>query len=272
MVLGSLDKNIIAEYYSSYAKLHSTSKGFISNLLSDMDECILKERAENEYEIKFKILEEGLRIQEYLYRFEDSFTRSSRYLVDRVQECTNMTSYFFTDKEKEYSIFKYKNETMLKIKKHRIIEGDQFPIFVNEELFHTKSSEIISQIMQPAIIYKGRMVKHRIKDFIVDTIDGRVYSLAVTICEASGKLQYQLEVEYSGYIKGYGPFIENHENQIIESLEGLASFVYSNLKKVITPDTQRKFEFVIASTDYDSIEEIIDFSKQKILKEEFGVV
>ncbi len=190
---------------------------------------IVKEFKDLEYEIKLECLQKDKSLSELLNLVEVVLDSITRYQMDKVQTVTEMISHFLVDTKNEYSVFRYNGKVMLKIKQHHILQSLQFPIFKNKEYFIYDGSEIINKLKGNNIIYVGNMIKRRIKDFIIDGDDGRVYSLAITICETSGQLQHQLEVEYYGYLSGYEKIDKNNESEILERLSELSNFIYNSV-------------------------------------------
>lgn len=197
-----------------------------------------------EYEIKLECIDKNKTLSELLKLVELAIDSSNLYQTDKVRTKTEMVSYFFVDKKNEYSIFRYEEKVMLKIKKHNILKSYKFPIFKNTENFMYNLSEIAVKLESKNIVYVGNMIKRRIKDFVIDNQDGRIYSLAITICETLGQLQHQLEVEYYGYLPGYGKLDENNESEILERLFKLTNFIYKTCKNEFIPSIERKYEFV----------------------------
>lgn len=215
---------------------------------------ITKEFKDFEYEIKLECLQKDKLLSELLNLVEVAFNSNTRYQMDKVQIVTKMISHFLVDTKNEYSVFRYNGKVMLKIKQHHILHSPQFPIFKNKEYFIYDGSEIINKLKDNNIIYVGSMIKHRIKDFIIDREDGRVYSLAITICETSGQLQHQLEVEYYGYLSGYEKIDKNNESEIIGRLSELSNFIYKTCRDQFLPSIERKYEFVSRYKTVSSLE------------------
>ena len=88
------------------------------------------------------------------------------------------------------------------------------------------------------------MKKYRVKDFIMDSIDGRIYAVAVTLCDSNKRIQKQLEIEYSGFIPGFYDFRKNDENQIITGIQDLSLFIHRNSGLSLYPTVETKQEFV----------------------------
>jgi len=154
---------------------------------------------------------------------------------------------------------------MIKIKKHRIIRGFSFPIFKSSEKLAIDKSDFsklktlkdrfqrhnyelvnLNDFVKRKSLknYIGIMVKDRVKDFIFDTDNGRIYAIAVTFCKSKGHIQKQLEVEYAGYLPGYKNSKRNIEKQIIDGVQEISGYIYEQLSNILSPSVERKFEFV----------------------------
>src|SRR3989344_4641800 len=132
---------------------------------------------------------------------------------------------------------------MIKIKKHRIIRGFSFPIFKSSEKLAIDKSDFsklktlkdrfqrhnyelvnLNDFVKRKSLknYIGIMVKDRVKDFIFDTDNGRIYAIAVTFCKSKGHIQ----------------------KQIIDGVQEISGYIYEQLSNILSPSVERKFEFV----------------------------
>ena len=93
-------------------------------------------------------------------------------------------------------------------------------------------------------IYVGEMTKDRVKDFIFDANDGRIYSIAVTFCRSKNRIQKQLEIEYAGYLPGFKNSNKNIEKQVVAGVQELSQYIHNNFFSILKPSVERKFEFV----------------------------
>lgn len=215
-----------------------------TKLIPIANHTIKKERKGIEYEIKLDAAHTTKTLPELLATVEQALSSTSRYVTDKVQIPNEMTTHFMIDKNTEYSIFRYQGNVMLKIKKHHILDTHTFPIFKNSENFIYENAKIIDRLSPKNVTYVGSMLKRRLKDFVVDSHDGRVYALAVTICDAAGHSQHQLEVEYHGYLAGQEKINKEDEPEILQRLTELANFIYTTCKNQFVPSTSRKYELV----------------------------
>ncbi len=95
-----------------------------------------------------------------------------------------------------------------------------------------------------SLIRVGDMVKNRVKDFVFDTRDGRIYAVAITFCKSKNKVQKQLEIEYAGYLSGFKNPVRNVEKQVIAGVQELSQYIYKHFPAMLRQSTERKFEFV----------------------------
>ena len=96
------------------------------------------------------------------------------------------------------------------------------------------------------------MIKTRVKDFILDLKDGRIYSVCISFCKCRNNIQRQLEIEYSGYLDGFKR-INNNEKQIINQTLQLSKFIYDKTSLSLEPTIERKFDFVNLNTLHNKI-------------------
>lgn len=176
---------------------------------------------------------------------------------------------FFIKGDVEYSYFTYRGARMLKVKRHWILLRGGFPIFKNEERLLIDRDDFARKLSR----YRRRFARHsyrlidirarmralrfapskqlavmekdRVKHFVLDVRDGRVYAVAVTHCTSGGQTQRQLEVEYSGYIPRLGRRIQQSERQIIDRTVELSKHIAARSSMRLTPSTERKFSFAV---------------------------
>jgi len=198
-----------------------------------------------EYETKFRIMATYPALDGYLSALEKGLDGKVRYVVDRVRRVSHLQSYFFTDTTQESSLFRWNGGPMLKIKKHDVLRGLAFPVFRSKEQFQIDPATIVRILSDDCLAYVGTMRKDRIKDFVLDSDDGRIYSIAVTICETGGHYQRQFEVEYSGYLGESLAARIGDEAEVLTRLINLSHHVYDRSRDLLVPDEERKFDFVM---------------------------
>jgi hypothetical protein len=157
---------------------------------------------------------------------------------------------------------------MVKVKKHKIVDYQNWKIFKNEESLvidvedfdkkldrekvrfkrHSYRLENLEEYLkkrESGFAFVGNMKKERLKDFVFDHSNGFIYSFAVTYCSTEGRVQRQFEIEYAGYLDGLEAVNGGLENGIKEGLIGVGGFMYRNMKDILKPSVERKFDFVL---------------------------
>ncbi len=154
---------------------------------------------------------------------------------------------------------------MIKLKRHRILKGTHYSIFKDietllidktefeqhPEIHHRFTRHHYKLINVDALIHPltmrgviiGEMTKERVKDFVIDTRDGRIYAVAVTFCASRGRTQKQLEIEYAGFLPGYTR-THDRQTEILSGIETVSAQIHRLLPKLLHPSTERKFDFV----------------------------
>jgi hypothetical protein len=235
------------------------------------DHRFTKERKQFEYETKFAIASRKDALA-CLNRIVQRMEERSPFVLVRIPGGDKLVTRvaFFAKGNREYTSFAYRGARMLKVKRHRVLTRDRLPIFKNDEWllidrddFTRKLSrfrhrfarhsyrlvDIRAQIRALGFLSSaqlGVMEKTRVKHFVLDARDGRVYAVAVTHCVSGRRIQRQLEVEYSGYIPGVGRRTQNSERQIIARTVELSKHIVKRSSVKLTPSTERKFTFVVA--------------------------
>lgn len=227
-----------------------------------------KELKDFEYEIKFDIKTNKLGSLEILKKIRSCFKKNHQFVLCEIKDGDKLlthVSFFFGDNT-EYSLFRYRGARMIKIKKHRIIKGIPFSIFKNDEQliidkgdFSSKLSDLqhrfkrhnyrlvdLNYFLQQksALIDVGEMIKNRVKDFVFNASDGRIYAVAITFCKSKNKIQKQLEIEYAGYLPGFKNSGRNVEKQVIAGVQELSEYIYKYFPVMLKSSVERKFEFV----------------------------
>lgn len=227
-----------------------------------------KELKDFEYEMKFDIQNKKLDSLGILKKIRHCFQENQRFILCEVKggdKLLTRVTFFFGDNT-EYSLFRYRGARMVKVKKHRIIKGAPFRIFKNDEQLIVDKEDFSKKLSmvrhrfkrhnyklvnldkflreKSSLIHIGEMVKNRVKDFVFDTTDGKIYAVAITFCKSKNKIQKQLEIEYAGYLSGFGDKKHGTEKQIIVGVQNLSKYIYNYFPKMLKPSVERKFEFV----------------------------
>lgn len=232
------------------------------------DHDFTKERKRLEYETKFAIVSRvgALTCLNTIVRSIDA---QSHYVLVRISGGDKLVTrvVFFVRGDYEYTSFAYRGARMLKVKRHRVLRRNGLPIFKNEERLLIDREDFARNLRR----YRHRFARHsyrlvdirarmralgfalsaqlgvmektRVKHFVLDTRDGRVYAVAVTYCTSGGRTQRQLEVEYSGYIPEVGRRAQNSERQIMDRTVELSKYIAARSRVRLTPSTERKFTF-----------------------------
>ncbi len=227
-----------------------------------------KELKDFEYETKFDIQDNKFSSLEILKKIRRCFDENKRFILCEIKDGDKLitrVSFFFGDNT-EYSLFRYRGVRMVKVKKHKIVKGVPFRIFKNIEQLvidkdnFSKLSKKVSHRFKrhnyrlvkldkflkekSSLVHIGEMVKNRVKDFVFDANDGRIYAVAVTFCRSRNKIQKQLEIEYAGYLPPLRNKRRGAEKQVIAGVQDLSQHIYSCFPKMLRPSVERKFEFV----------------------------
>lgn len=227
-----------------------------------------KELKDFEYETKFDIKDKELDSFKILKKIRGCFKSGHHFILCKIKDGDKLLTRvsFFFGGNTEYSLFKYRGARMIKIKKHRIIKGVPFSIFKNDERLIIDKNDFAQKLkdlryrfkrhnysladldhflkQKPFLTDVGEMIKNRVKDFVFDTRDGRIYAVAVTFCKSKNKIQKQLEIEYSGHLLGFKNPKLHIERQIIVGVQELSQYIYKYFPAMLRPSTERKFEFV----------------------------
>jgi len=239
--VGVLTDNMVVCYYCS-----TPMKKIISQIIKH---DFTKEFKNFEYEVKFDIKGKNPDLFGCLKKIERCFDGDSRFIPHKIRGGDKLITQavFYEKNGIEYSYFKYRDAKMLKVKKHSIIKTKKLQHlhhrFKRHNYFLTDLKVRLKKLVLSAE-YTGNMVKTRVKDFVLDACDGRIYAVAVTFCTSRNKIQKQFEIEYAGYVPGFRGFKKNNKKQIIYGLLGLSNYIYKCIPKILQPSVERKFEFI----------------------------
>lgn len=227
-----------------------------------------KERTEYEYETKFQVLSRHATSLQVLKRVRACFVlRDSPFALCAMKRGDRLSAQvtFFLKGKTEYSLFRYRGVRMIKLKRHRILKGTHYSVFKNietllidktefeqhPEIHHRFTRHHYKLINVDALIHLltmhgiiiGKMTKERVKDFVVDIHNGRIYAVAITFCTSRGRIQKQLEIEYAGFLPGYSR-THDRQTEILTGVETVSAQIHRQLPNLFSPSTERKFEFV----------------------------
>lgn len=232
------------------------------------DHNFTKELKKFEYETKFDIKDVSSGSFGILKMIRGCFDENGRYILVKIGRGDRLLTRveFFTYGDTEYSVFRYRGARMVKVKKHRIVKAEPFSIFKNDESLVIDRSDFSRKLVRSrhrfkrhnyrlvdlgvflksknSMISVGEMIKERVKDFVIDSSDGRIYAVAVTFCKTKDKVQKQLEIEYSGYLSGFRRKKGAIEKEVITGTLSLSKYIYDHFPTMFKSSTERKFDFV----------------------------
>jgi len=200
-----------------------------------------------EYEIKFNVIpysdldEEEPSVKEYLDAFDFPVGGNTRFLKDAVNQVATGVNNFYGDSQNEKLVViekcggLYLKEKGLVVPTNAGVNLEEIVIKRTEDRYPAQLNEITEKVMQVSkqqgVKYRGKIRKEKGDAFILDTNDGRIYSMSFTRAhlikpgtEEESKIQRQLELEYAGYIPGFLGFEENSEKQIVQGMVDLGKY------------------------------------------------
>ena len=215
---------------------------------------IPKEFPTIEYEIKFdvqpsfnseEVRVDGLEepsIVEYLNAFDFPASNSARFLKDPVNHVSKGTNHFIGDSLDERIVIiekggkQYIKEKGLVTPLNTSVPYERVVIKRTESRYGSTMEDIIKKLREAGedvdVKYRGKIRKEKGDAFILDTNDGRIYSMSFTRAHlikpgdaTESNIQRQLEFEYAGYIPGFKVFEKDSEKQIVEGMVSLAKYV-----------------------------------------------
>jgi hypothetical protein len=124
-----------------------------------------------------------------------------------------------------------------------------------EKRYEASMDVILAKVagLKKGVGYAGALQKDKGDAFILDTVDGRIYSFTVTLAHKPDDVQRQLELEYAGYVPGFDGFEKEDEQQIVSGMVELAKHVVllhqnAPVTKGVTMQLkstdERKYDFV----------------------------
>lgn len=219
-----------------------------------------------EYEIKFAVAKSARSLFE-INNDISNILEKANYFVNRVERKTDYYVDFFCSHEDgfEYSVFIYESKMMMKIKKHNKVEHGAFTVCESKETFEYDYTRILNILRREDLVYVGTMRKERVKDFIIDKLNGLIYASAISKCSILDKYQMQYELEYYSHFRGVGTCID--KNKIIQELIKISGIIVEVSNNTYYPDNQTKLEFVEENWNQINTknkEEVIDKIKEKM--------
>jgi len=267
----------LIEAYKGF--FQNQTKGFFAKLatasgITNITD-IPKEFPEIEYEVKFDIRPKGKGkepgLAQYLDAFEFPVSAGSRFLKDPVNNISEGVNHFIGDDLDERLVIiekmgkQYLKEKGLVMPINTGAQYENIVIKRTELRYPSNMEEILNKITEikkesPAITYRGKIRKEKGDAFLLDSSDGRLYSMTVTRAHlikpletVESAIQRQLEVEYAGFIPGFKGMEKDSEKQIIEGMVAIAKYVgvlYHGVpitdgwKMDLAITNQRKYDFI----------------------------
>ena len=150
---------------------------------------------------------------------------------------------FFLEAEHEYSRFIYEGETLLKKKNHSTIIYDGIPIMKSSEQFECNKDIMDTILCKQGVQFVGKMVKERVKDFIVNETSGMIFSSATTLCTVSDEVQLQCELEYFGHYTNHKTLVIG-EDSILSELSKLGKILLGEKEMCFSTSIKTKMDFL----------------------------
>ncbi|MBI2105260.1 hypothetical protein HYT56_00310 [Candidatus Woesearchaeota archaeon] len=274
------DEHELDDLVEAYKGFFRTRKngGFFAELAksSGIDDVakIPKEFSNYEYEVKFDVQPTGSgeepKVADYLNAFDFPAAANARFLKDPVNTVAMGINHFLGDGLDERLVIIEKGGGTFLKEKGRVIPLD-FGIPYEEIVMKREEARYaanIQQILEKAaevkqedgVDYRGKIRKEKGDAFVLDTNDGRIYSMSFTRSHlikadetAESEIQRQLEFEYAGFLPKFPGFEEKSERQIIQGLVDVAKYTYvlyngakikNNWKINLGITGERKYDFI----------------------------
>ena len=235
---------------------------------------IPNEAPEIEYEVKFDVQPikgkgNEPNIADYLNAFDFPAVNGARFIKDPVNNIATGVNNFYGDANDERLVViekcggLYLKEKGLVVSLNTGVDLEQMVIKRTEERYPTTHSESVEKIneicLEDGVCYRGKIRKEKGDAFILDTNDGRIYSMSFTRAhlmkfgetEESGT-QRQLEMEYAGFMPGFAGFKEG-EDQIVQGMVDLGKYtavmygkvpIANGWKAKVVLTGERKYDFI----------------------------
>jgi hypothetical protein len=276
-------EDLISAYKGFFAD--GNKSGFFAQLAKAAGikkvEDIPKEYNGIEYEVKFDIepVGEGKEpgVEQYLDAFDFPVgvnTKVARYIKDPVNTNATGVNHFFGGLDEKLVVIEKMGKIYLKEKGsvEQVgygIPGEQLVVKRTEDRYEAGLENVMNKVnlaIATGDDYRGRIRKEKGDAFVLDTTDGRIYSMSFTRAHLvkpgeneEGAIQRQMEFEYAGYIPGFRGFVQDSEPQIVKGMVDLAKYVYKmygfdsenavvadGWTMRIRPTTERKFDFIVS--------------------------
>ena len=279
--------NDLIAAYKSFFNNTKNKNGFFIKLakvlgINNIEE-IPKEFPEVEYEVKFNVASYGKgkepTIEDYLNAIDFPVGANARFLKDPVNNiATGINSFIGDDLDERLVIIEKGGNLYLKEKgevnpTNTGVLYEDIVLKRDEARYQSSIGEIITMLEDISknknFSYKGKIRKEKGDAFILDTSDGRIYSMSFTrahLIKAGEKkesgIQRQLELEYAGYMPKFNGLEKDSEKQIVQGLVDLAKYIFimyneapitNGWRMNLKISNERKYDFI--NKDKERIDE-----------------
>ena len=248
--------------FKEYSTIHQD--GFIRELYTVGKKTIQKEFPDWEYELKFDLITiTNASLLEIMEAIEFPPTNTARFIKDATNiESKGANHFYGTDEDERFVIIEKAGKFYLKEKGPRNffnygIEDENLILKRRENKIETNPLEIANTITQKYADGKtknqGKLDKERIDAHLLNTSNGRIYSLTVdNLVREDKKSLKQLEVEYSGIIPGFSASM-NDEKTIVSDLTAIAKHITYFYQEVKLPNGKMLRLVPSQTTKYDFV-------------------
>lgn len=289
----------VSDLVKAYKSFFDSNKaGFIKALLDHQRQPQApKEFSDLEYEVKFSIRpvppqgkeSKEPSVAEYLAALEFPAVQSARFLKDPVEAIAEGKNHFLGQEGNERLVIIEKGgKTYLKEKSQPLplktgVQYENVVMKRTEKRYEASIEDILRKVAgvhEGGSVYQGFVRKEKGDAFVLDTNDGRIYSMSLTRAHlgGNGAVQRQLELEYAGYVPGFAAFQKDSEPQIVAGMVDLAkhvAFLNNNAPIVrgwrmeLSLTEERKYDFV-KGKGRSASKTLIPFSKELVPEMKHG--
>jgi len=244
------DKKHLIDAHNSFFQYNTSGFFAVVAKKAKIDDVsdIPKEFPDIEYEVKFDIQAQGKgkepSVEQYLDAFDFPAGRSARFLKDPVNHVATGVNHFLGDDlDEKLVIIEKGGKTYLKEKGPVIslalgVPFEEIVIKRTEIRYQANLTEILNKVhkvkSEQGASYRGAIRKEKGDAFLLDTNDGRIYSMTFTRAyltkageDKESAVQRQLEIEYAGFIPGFQAHKKDCESQMVQGMVSIAKYIYS---------------------------------------------
>jgi hypothetical protein len=271
----------ISSLVTAYKRFFNSRKsgGFFANVAQSLGvknvADIPKEFPETEYEVKFNVVpyngnSEEPSVIRYLNAFDFPVGPVARFLKDPVNTFAVGINHFIGDNRDEKLVVIEKGGALYLKEKGLVtpvkfgIPYEELVIKRTESRYKVNQNEAKERLklvrQEQGVDYRGKIRKEKGDAFLLDTSDGRIYSMSFTRAHLTkpgdvgeSAIQRQLELEYAGYLPGFRGFEKDSEKQIVRNMVDLAKYtsvmygdspIANGWRMNVSPTSERKYDFV----------------------------